>query len=149
MATWIYNCVEDSIRNNELIKAMKGEEKYFFPNREFPQQHDYSAILYSGIYKVYEQDKTVKEQFETTLLLLINGTIEELLTAFDYIWRHKGCEHRGSAPFVLDKQIIDVLGIKIQNKKLQLKSYKESYEWGGELPEGAWEYIHNFMKMDL
>ena len=146
MATWVYNCVAESIPKNELKKVLMGEGKYFFPNREIPEKHDCGAFLYSGIYKVYEQDKTVKDHFETTLLLLISGTIEELLTAFDYIWRHKNCEFRGTAPFTLDKQCIDLLQTKIQENEIQLKSYKEYYYWGSELSDGAWEFIHNIVR---
>jgi hypothetical protein len=149
MPNWVYNCVADSIQNNELINVMTGSGRYFLPMREFPDCHDCGAILYAGIHEVYNQDKAIKKHFENALSQLINGTIEELMIAFDYIWMHKGREFRNTAPFRLDEKIIDILEKKIRDNKFQLKSYKEHYQWGSELPEGAWEYVHNFLKIDL
>lgn len=132
-----------SLSRKEFAKLLLGKDGYFFPDREYPGIHDYSTILSSGIYPYNSQDETLQSVFEETLLQLIHGSMAELLTAFEYIWRHKICEYRGTAPFSLDPKCVEVLKAQILTQEAELKQYKERYEFGSMLQEGAWEYIHN------
>lgn len=81
--------------------------------------------------------------FSKSLLTLLNGDLFQFMTAFDYIQKQKFCEARGSAPFALDDSCIESLVCQIHNREFSLKQYKEHYEFGAMLQEGAWEYIHN------
>ena len=147
-SNWIADRVSESIGKNELSDLLAGKNNYFFPDREYPGAHDYSVILYSGIYEIYEyfrNDYEIKRLFEDALLSLMNGTPCDLLIAFQYIWRQRRCEFRGTAPFAIDKKILATIAAKIVEKEAELKSYKERYEFGSELQDGAWEHIHNIV----
>ncbi len=144
-SNWISDRVSESIGKNELSDLLVGKNNYFFSHREYPGEHDYGVILSSGIYEYFRNDYEIKQLFEDTLLCLMNGTPCDLLIAFQYIWRQRCCEFRGTAPFEIDKKILATIAAKIVEKEAELKSYKERYEFGSELQDGAWEHIHNIV----
>ena len=144
-SNWIVDRVSESISKNELSDLLAGKNGYFFSHREYPGNHDYSVILFSGIYEYFKKDYEIIQLFENALLSLINGTLCDLLIAFEYIWRQRSCEFRVTAPFAIDKKILATIATKITEKEAELKSYKERYEFGSLLQDGAWEYIHNIV----
>ncbi len=143
---WILDRVAVCASNKDLNGLLIGEEGFFFENRGIPGTHDYGVVLYSGIYPYYESDHEIKNLFEEALLHLLQGTDYNLLVAFEYAWRQRSCELRGSAPFAIDNACVEALKDEIKKREESLKLYKEYYYWGGSLKEGAFEYIRNILK---
>lgn len=139
--------LEKSLERGEFKKFLLGQGEYNIPSREgfFT---DISAALYSGIYNYYKLNETsnIKKIFENEITELLNGSPFEIMCAFEYCWRQISCEEKHTAPFKLDEDFYVNLKKTIFVKRDILKNYKEFYELGANLNDGAYQYAINIDK---
>lgn len=135
-----------AIQTDSFCDFLCGYDNFVIPDRDGFCSTDRGGILYSCIFRTYEKDESISETFSKSLITLLKGNLFEFMTAFDYIQKQKFCEARGSAPFVLDNSCVELLILQLHHRELSLKQYKEHYEFGALLQEGAWEYILNIKK---
>ena len=131
-----------AMADNAFRNLLCGLPPYAIPDREGCLTTDRIAVL-TGIYSCYESDSSVKAIFEQTLLQLLQGSTFDVMTAFDYIWRCKMCEIRGTAPFALATECIAALRQTLDRRRNELVQYKDRPEFGSTLPGGALEYTQN------
>ena len=136
-----------AIQTDSFCDFLCGYGSFVIPDRNGLCFTDRGGILYSCIFRTYEKDESISEIFSKSLITLLNGNLFEFMSAFDYIQMQKRCEARGSAPFVLDNSCVELLILQLHHRELSLKQYKEHYEFGAMLQEGAWEYILNIKKV--
>lgn len=101
----------NAYRANELKKLFMGEPPYFFVNlKHIPANvnTDIGAILVEGLYVLYKKgNQDIPEELKKTIYELLNGSPEEIWTAYFIIMCQFRNEKRGGAPFeCLDKEIL-------------------------------------------
>lgn len=139
--------LEHALKKGELRKYLTGSNEYNIASRDgfFT---DISAALYSGIYEYYKlkPESNINVIFESELASMLEGSEFEIMCAFEYFWRQIFCESRMTAPFELGKESILKLKNTILQKEDLLKNYKERWEFGAQLENGAYQYVQNIGK---
>ena len=78
----------EAIQKEELILFLKGEKEYnITPSQYTPaaEPTDVSKVLSKVIYKVYETDSSIKEEFEEALLIMLGETDYDVYVAVLYL----------------------------------------------------------------
>lgn len=140
---YTYELASRAVANNAFVAFLCGYPPYTLPDREGFLTTDRSGVLSCGIYALYKSDSSIKALFEKALLHLMQGSAYELMSAFEYVWRCKVSEWRGSAPFSLSPECSAALKQSLDSRKAELKQYRDLPEFGGGLPGGAWDYVRN------
>lgn len=139
--------LEHALKKGELRKYLTGSNECNIASRDgfFT---DISAALYSGIYEYYKlkPESNINVIFESELVSMLEGSEFEIMCAFEYFWRQISCESRMTAPFELGKESILKLKNTILQKEDLLKNYKERWEFGAQLENGAYQYVQNIVK---
>lgn len=132
-----------AIDKNEFAEYLKGTGIYKEMSRDTVLT-DAATVLYI-IYDYYAQkpESKINLIFESTLLSLLNGNEFDIMTSFDYCLRQYLREQRGTAPFLFNCQTYEKVKETIENNADLLKNYKDFYEYGNTLNDGAYEYAHN------
>lgn len=140
--------LETALNNNEFREFLKGNGIYKMPNRE-SEFTDFSVALSSAIYPYYRlyPEKKINTLFEQEIIDMMDGDDFEIMCAFEYVWRQIVCEERKTAPFNLNKQCFIKMQQTINERKEILKKYKEYYDFGSNLDDGAYQYAENIDKM--
>ena len=137
----VKDVLDRAIKEGKFNDFLLGIGTYIIPSRE-GYATDRAAVMHSGIYKKYLEDPRIKEMFESSLKQFLNGDTYALMSCFDYIRIQMTSEVNSVAPFELDKEIYEQVRKAIIERAEELKQYR-NYEFGGRLPEGAYQYINN------
>lgn len=136
-------------RKGELKGFLCGEQKYQIePSQYAPgvQPTDVGKILSKAIYKLYQNEPEIKEEYEKALLSMIEGNSFEVYVVVLYVMSQMFKEKNGLSPFCINSSSIF--------SKLQtvLAAKKEELENGVTYPNGlinqyAWNDIERFNKV--
>ena len=132
-----------AIKTNSFCDFLCGYGDFAIPDREAISSTDRTAVLHGYSFEAYKKDKSIRERYTKSLRSLLNGTLFEFMTAFDYITEHKLSQLCANAPFAIDASCMELLVLQLGKREAALKAYKEHNEFGALLQEGAWEYIQN------
>ena len=143
MSEYVCKKIAAALKNDAFYDLLCGHHPYALPDRDGVSPTNRGGLLYSGIYRYFESDNTIKTVFENTLYKLMRGSTYELLTAFEYIWRCKISEQRNTAPFSIDPQCVATLNLAIMGRRSELEHCKDLPEFGATLPSGSWDYVQN------
>ena len=133
--------LNQALREGKFDDFLLGVGDYMIQNRD-GYATDRSMVMHSGIYKKYLEDPKIKEIFEHSLKEFLKGDEFHLLTSFDYVRIQMTSEVNNVAPFELDKSVYEEVRKAIIERAEELKQYRNN-EFGGRLPEGAYQYITN------
>lgn len=130
--------------NNEIKDFLEGNGKYNFPNYGGGST-DYDCVLYDGIYGLCEIYDTnmVREKFQNELLQMMEGSVKDLVYSYQYSSMQLFSEENKVAPFDLSEEFYQSLKEKILYRKEELSQFRELREFGGNLPNGSYDYINN------
>lgn len=132
-----------AINDNEVPQFLRGDGKYNIPDRN-GLSHNYSASLVEGVYEAYKDNAEIKLYYENALNYMINnGSLKDLLYAFDYIRLQIKFESMGYATFELNKNIYLNLKNNILKNKENLSQFREITEYGSQLPNASYQFIEN------
>lgn len=136
-----------SLSKNEFRDFLEGKGEYNIMSKE-GFLSDRAIALYAGIYEYYKlnPNSNIDNKFEKTLVEMLNGNEFDIVTSFDYFWMQIKAEKTKNSPFKFDSKSYEKLKNAILLNTDKLKSYKEFFEYGAQLQNGAYEYIEGIDK---
>lgn len=145
----VYEKLNLSIKNNEINKFLCGEYPYEVEKSQFSpsvEPTDIGAILSKGIYVKYQEDDSIKNIFEQSLMGLLDGTALDVYVVVLYIMSQLFKENHRTSPFEFD---FDNILIKTKEKLYLLKNeLKGECEFpNGDVVSDLWSNIERFNKV--
>ena len=145
----ILQMISISLDKKELISFLRGSKGYlieasqYAPTAELP---DVGKILSRGIYKVYEEDKNIKNEYEQALFSMLKMTDYDVYIVCVYLASQMFKEKNKLSPFIISKQKI------LKELKVEIEKRKESIQLGVVYPSGyknnkAWDELLRFKKI--
>ena len=136
----------EAIQKEELILFLKGEKEYnITPSQYTPaaEPTDVSKVLSKVIYKVYETDSSIKEEFEETLLIMLGETDYDVYVAVLYIMSELFKEKNGLSPFNINiSSILPKLKCEVLQRE---ESFKEGIVYSnGFVSSKVWDNLERF-----
>lgn len=140
----LLEALEYALKNNELKEFLMGEGRYFIPCR-VSTMTDFAVHLEIGIYYYYERhpESKINIAFEQALIEMFDGDNFTFMCGFMHYCRQKYLESINDAPFKLCMECMLHFKDSLAKKQESLKVYKEYWEFGSDLENGAYEYIEN------
>jgi len=138
----------EALKQNELIDYLEGVGKYKLEldqwvNASAPT--DWTKIIPKGIYKVYKENPELKVDIllEEALMEMLNRDAFDIYVAVSVIYFQFNREHRGDAPFVLNRdKLLTHVRKSLNVNEEKLKNY-DSWEGKGK-SNGIWEEMERF-----
>ena len=136
----------EAIQKEELILFLKGEKEYnITPSQYTPaaEPTDVNKVLSKVIYKVYETDSSIKEEFEETLLIMLGETDYDVYVAVLYIMSELFKEKNGLSPFNINiSSILPKLKCEVLQRE---ESFKEGIVYSnGFVSSKVWDNLERF-----
>lgn len=138
-----------AIESGEIISFLRGDDLYKIEPSQYAQgaePTDVGRVLSKAIYKLYEERPEFKEEFEKTLILMLDGTLFDVYVVILYIMSQLFREKNGLSPFIIN---LDDIVTKLR-KKIIIR--KEEFQRGLVYPNGfekkeIWKEIERFNKV--
>lgn len=138
-----------AIQQEEIIPFLRGDNGYKIEMSQFVPAvvpTDTGKILSRAIYKLYERRPIVKQEFETALITMLDGTLFDIYVAVLYVMGQLFKEKNNISPFKLD---FNTIIPKLQQK---LRQSKDGFQGEVESPDsfawsGLWNEIERFDKI--
>ena len=146
-----YRTVEEAAaeayKSKQMYEYLTGKNGYAFSS--FFQQinvcTDWTRII-PAIYKLYEKEENVKEDYEKAILQLLNGTAEDLWCGINIIYFQRDKEKEKKSPFKISQTIIKGLRKYILSKKEELQNIYPYGKNGYNAYEDVLRLNHNFVQ---
>lgn len=134
---------------NEWDLFLRGDGFYKIETSQYApgiQPTDVGKVLSKAIYKAYEDNPLVKEQFEETLIIMLDGTVLDIYVVVLYIVSQLFKEKNELSPFKLDlEKILPKLSKQLEDKRAEIQKgvrYPDGFE-----KKEAWSEIERFNKI--
>ena len=98
-----------ALKKNEFISLLRGDGEYKIETSQYSpdaELTDAGKILSRGIYKVYEQRREIKKEFENSLFSMLDKSDFDVYMVCLYIMSQLFKEKNGLSPFELYKKNI-------------------------------------------
>lgn len=138
-----------ALKKNEFINLLRGDGEYKIETSQYSpdaELTDVGKILSRGIYKVFEQQREIKMEFENSLLRMLDESNFDFYMVCLYIMSQLFKEKNGLSPFELNKKdIIEKLCDEIIKRKKDIMNgiiYPSGYK-----NTKAWEDLERFNRV--
>lgn len=142
----ILKMVYKSLEKDEFIHFLRGDHEYMVESSQYApgaELTDVGKILARGIYKVYNEEKTIKGEYEKALIAMLDMSDFDVYMVCIYITGQLFKEKNGLSPFYIEKEeIISKLKEELYKRKDQMQReivYPNGYKNGA-----AWSEIERF-----
>ena len=138
-----------ALKKNEFISLLRGDGEYKIETSQYSpdaELTDAGKILSRGIYKVYEQRREIKKEFENSLFSMLDKSDFDVYMVCLYIMSQLFKEKNGLSPFELyKKNIIEKLCDEIIKRKKRKKNIMNGIIYpSGYTNTKAWEDLERF-----
>lgn len=141
-------CIQ-AIQKNEFILYLRGDYPYNIETSQYApgkEPTDVGKVLSKAIYKIYKNNPLIKEEFERTLVLILDGTLFDVYVVLLYVISQLFKEKNDLSPFIAD------FGEVIPKLKQQLNIRKEEFQKGLIYPDGfekknVWDEIERLNRV--
>lgn len=142
----ILDMVYKSLDRDEFINFLRGDAEYLVENSQYApgaELTDVGKILSRGVYKVYNEKKAIKNEFEEALISMLNMSDFDVYMVCLYIMSQLFKEKNGLSPFYIEKdEIISELNKELCKRKNKIQDgivYPSGYK-----NKDAWNEIERF-----
>lgn len=115
----------NSIINNKMIIFLRGEGEYMVEVSQYTPEAgltDVGKVLSKGIYKIYAYNNNIKQEFEGSLLKMLDTSDFDIYMVCHYLMSQLFKEKNGLSPFVLSKDLIlEKLSLRINERESYIK----------------------------
>lgn len=130
----------DAIEEGKILLFLEGIAPYKIESSQYAPSNeptDIGKILSKAVYKAYLEEKSIKEIFETALLSMINGSVQDIYMVVLYISSQLFKEKNKLSPFKLDiERIVPKLQFTLEENKEKLSGEVEL--WDGSKIKNLW-----------
>lgn len=142
----ILELVYKSLDRDEFISFLRGDHEYMVESSQYApgaELTDVGKILARGVYKVYNEKKSIKEEYERALILMLDMSDFDVYMVCLYITSQLFKEKNELSLFYIEKEeIISKLKKELYKRKVQMQDgivYPSGYK-----NEAAWSEIERF-----
>ncbi len=135
-----------SLEKKEFISFLRGDNEYKVESSQYApgaELTDIGKVLSRGVYKAYQENKYVKEEYEQALISMLDLTEFDVYVVCSYITSQLFKEKNDLSPFKIERtQLLPKLKREIDKRKLQIQNgimYPNGYK-----NKNAWEELERF-----
>lgn len=135
-----------SLNRDEFISFLRGEHEYMVENSQYApgaELTDVGKVLARGVYKVYNENKSIKNEYEKALISMLDMSDFDVYMVCIYITSQLFKEKNELSPFYIEKEeIISKLKKELYKRKAQMQNrivYPSGYK-----NKAAWSEIERF-----
>jgi hypothetical protein len=129
-----------AFKRDEFIEFLRGDGEYMIETSQYSpcaELTDVSKVLSRGIYKAYKLQSEILNEYEKSLMLMLDKTDFDVYMVCLYLISQLFKEKNDLSPFIMDKNtILKRLGEEIEKRKPYFKNgiiypsgYKNTKVW--------------------
>lgn len=148
MGECFVNLINNAIEKNEVLNLLRGDKGYEIENSQFVSDvlpTDIGRVLINCFYKQVGRIDGIEKLFIENIYALLSGDAVDVYIAILYIRTCIFYEEKGSAPFIIEKEVLaDKFREVLNSKKDDLQ--REVIFCNKMKKKNPWKNIENFNK---